>query len=407
MRANPWETAQAQLQKAAQSLSLDPLLLARLSQPDRVVEVSLPLRMDDGSVRVFSGFRVQHNNIRGPYKGGTRYHLDVDMDEVKALALWMTFKTALIDIPFGGGKGGITVDPKKLSATELERLTREYVRRLAPVIGPNIDVPGPDLNAGSTIMQLIRDEYSLVVGSDTPAVVTGKPLNKGGSEGRTEATGLGGSFALDEILRLRSVSGKGKTVAIQGFGNVGSYLARYLQKAGYKVVAFSDSKSAVFSGKGFNDIDSLEAFKKEHGSFLGYPAAKAIRNDEILTLSVDIVVPAALENAITADVAKQVKASVVLEMANGPTTPEAEEILRANNVTVIPDILANSGGVAVSYFEWFQNRRDERWTKAEVFKKLEKKMRAASDAVFRTARERGVTLRDAAYIVAIERLASE
>ena len=406
MRANPWETAQAQLQKAALSLRLDPLLLARLSQPDRIVEVSLPLKMDDGSVRVFSGFRVQHNNLRGPYKGGLRYHRDVDMDEVKALSFLMTMKNALVDVPFGGGKGGIAVNPKELSEGELERLTREFTRRLAPVIGPELDVPAPDVNTNGKIMDWIRDEYEKAVGHPAPAVVTGKPLGAGGSEGRTEATGLGGSFALDEILRLRGVSGKGKTVAIQGFGNVGSYLARYLQKAGYKVVAFSDSKSAVFSGKGFSDIDSLEAFKKEHGSLLGYPGAKAIRNDEILTLPVDIIVPAALENALTADIAKGVKASVVLEMANGPTTPEAEEILRANNVTVIPDILANSGGVAVSYFEWFQNRRDERWTKAEVFKKLEKKMRAAADAVYRTARERGVTLRDAAYIVAIERLAS-
>ena len=405
MRANPWETTQAQLQKAAQSLSLDPLLLARLSQPDRIVEVSLPLKMDDGSVRVFSGFRVQHNNIRGPYKGGLRYHTEVDMDEVKALSFWMTMKNALIDVPFGGSKGGIAVDPKKLSEAELERLTREFTRKLAPIIGPELDVPAPDVNTNSKIMDWIRDEYEKAVGHPSLSVVTGKPLTAGGSEGRTEATGLGGNFALDEILRLRGVSGKGKTVAIQGFGNVGSYLARYLQKSGYKVVALSDSKSAVFLGKGFSDIDALEVYKKEHGSLARYPDAKAIEQNDILTLPVDIIVPAALENALTADIATNVKASIVLEMANGPTTPEAEEILRANGVTVIPDILANSGGVAVSYFEWFQNRRDEHWTKAEVFKKLEKKMRAASDAVYRTARERGVTLRDAAYIVAIERLA--
>ena len=419
MHANPWTTAQAQLQKAAQSLSLDPLLLARLSQPDRVVEVSLPLRMDDGSVRVFSGFRVQHNNIRGPYKGGLRYHRDVDMDEVKALSFWMTMKNALIDVPFGGGKGGIAVNPKELSEVELERLTREFTRKLYPVIGPERDVPAPDVNTNGKIMSWIRDEYgkkfreqsSKIRKDEVPdswldAVVTGKPVTAGGSQGRTEATGLGGSFALDDILRLRGVCGKGKTVAIQGFGNVGSYLARYLQKAGYKVVAFSDSKSAIFSAKGFNDIDALEVFKKEHGSFAGYPDAKAIEPNDILTLPVDIIVPAALENAITADIARQVKASVVLEMANGPTTPEAEEILRANGVTVIPDILANSGGVAISYFEWSQNMNDEHWLKADVFKRLEKKMHAAADAVYRTARERGITLRDAAYIVAIERLAS-
>lgn len=406
MHANPWETAQVQLEKASKALSLDALLHARLSQPDRIVQVSLPLKMDDGSVRVFSGFRVQHNNIRGPYKGGLRYHSQVDMDEVKALSFWMTMKNALIDVPFGGGKGGIAVNPKELSEGELERLTREFARKLAPVIGPGLDVPAPDVNTNGKIMNWIRDEYEKTVGHPAPAVVTGKPLGAGGSEGRTEATGLGGSYALDEILHLRGVSGKGKTVAIQGFGNVGSYLARYLQKTGYKVVAFSDSKGAIFSEKGFNDVDSLETFKKEHGSLQDYPGAKSIGSDEILTLPVDIIVPAALENSLTADIAKNVKASIVLEMANGPTTPEAEEILRQNNVTVIPDILANSGGVAVSYFEWFQNRRDERWTKAEVFKKLEKKMRAASDAVYRTARERGVTLRDAAYIVALERLAS-
>jgi glutamate dehydrogenase/leucine dehydrogenase len=404
MNANPWKTAQAQLEKAAKQITLDELLHARLSQPDRIVEVSMPIRMDDGSVRVFDGFRVQHNNIRGPYKGGLRYHSQVDMGEVKALSFWMTMKNALVDVPFGGGKGGIVVNPKELSEGELERLTREFARRLQPVIGPELDVPAPDVNTNGKIMGWIRDEYEKGVGHAAPAVVTGKSVGAGGSEGRTEATGLGGSYALDEVVKLRGESLKGKTVAIQGFGNVGSYIAEYAQKLGCIVVALSDSKGGIYNPDGIADLKAVEAHKKQTGALTNFPETRAIAHDDVLTLPVDIIVPSALENALTAENAADVKAHIILEMANGPTTPEADEIFRAKGITVIPDILANSGGVAVSYFEWYQNMHGEQWKKEDVFKKLDEKMRAAANSVFKTARERDITLRDAAFIVAIQRL---
>lgn len=419
MEHNPWTRAQSQLSSAASYLSLDPLLLARLSNPDRVIEVSLPIKMDDGNVRVFNGFRIQHNNLRGPYKGGTRYHPKVDMNEVKALSFWMTFKTALIDIPFGGGKGGITIDPKKLSAAELERLTREYARKLVPVIGPTVDVPGPDLNAGSAIMELIRDEYSRVVGRDTPSITTGKPIERGGSEGRTESTGLGGSYALEAFLHLLQRNPRGMTVAVQGFGNVGSYLARYLQKMGMVIVALSDSKGGIYIPKGITDLKAVEECKERSGRLAGCYCVGSVCDlsnmeslggrdvspEEVLTLPVDIVVPAALENAITEENAKDIKASIVLEMANGPTTLEADKILARKGALVIPDFLANAGGVAVSYFEWYQNMHGELWSKDEVFKKLREKMDAAARAVYEASKEYDVSLRDAAYIVALKRLA--
>ncbi len=420
MHANPWQTARAQLEKAQERLALSPLLYARLSEPDRIVEVSLPLTMDDGSVRRFDGFRVQHNNIRGPYKGGLRYHADVNMDEVKALSFWMTMKNALVDVPFGGGKGGIAVNPKELSEGELERLTREFARKLTPVIGPDIDVPAPDVNTNAKIMGWIRDEYEKAVKKPSPGVITGKAIENGGSEGRTEATGLGGSLVLDEILRLQGDELKGKTVAIQGFGNVGSFLARYLEKQGCKIVALSDSKGGIYIPGGIPDIAAVEGCKESSGVLAGCYCVGSVCDienqkqldgrhvspEEVLSLPVDIVVPAALENAITIDNARGIHAKYVLEMANGPTTQEADEILAAHGVKVIPDILANAGGVAVSYFEWYQNMHDEKWAKNDVFDKLEEKMRAAARAVYEDSQSHGITLRDAAYTVALKRLSS-
>jgi glutamate dehydrogenase len=401
---NPWETAQQELEKAADRLSLPSLLHARLAQPDRIVEVSLPLEMDDGSVHRFDGFRVQHNNIRGPYKGGLRYHSQVDMDEVKALSFWMTMKNAVIDVPFGGGKGGIAVNPKELSKAELERLTRAFARALSPVVGPQVDVPAPDVNTNGEIMRWFRDEYERTTGTKAAAVVTGKPLEYGGSDGRTEATGLGGIYALDEMMRLRGESLAGKRIAVQGIGNVGSYFARYAIERGAKVIALSDSKGGIVSEEGFTDIDTVERYKKERGTLAGFPGSREVGSAEVLTLDADITVPAALENAITAENAGQIKASLVVEMANGPTTPEADRILNEAGKTVIPDILANSGGVAVSYFEWYQNLHDEHWTKEDVFKKLEEKMRTAVGAVEEQARSASVSLREAAYLVALNRL---
>jgi glutamate dehydrogenase/leucine dehydrogenase len=407
MSSNPWERAKLQLKKASSKLSLDPLFLTSLLYPDRVIQVFLPIKLKSGEVKVFEGFRVQHNNLRGPFKGGLRYHPQVSIDEVKALSFWMTMKNAVIDVPFGGGKGGIQVDPKELSEAELENLTRAFTQKLAPVIGPKIDVPAPDVNTNPKIMSWIVDEYAKIAGSEQLAVVTGKPLDKGGSEGRTEATGLGGAYALIKILELTGKDQKGMTVAIQGFGNVGSFLAKFLIKEGFKVAAVSDSKGGIYIEEGIEDIAGLEDYKKEHGNLLGWNSnAKEISSDDVLTLPVDIVAPAALEDSITESNASNIQAEFVLEMANGPTTLEADEILEKNGVTVIPDILANSGGVAVSFFEWYQNMNNEKWGKEEVFNKLKEKMESASEKVLELSKKHEVTLRDGAYILALERLSN-
>lgn len=418
MPDSPWERARQQLRVAAARLSLDPLALARLEHPDRVVAVSVPLKRDDGRVSVYDGFRVQHDNSRGPYKGGLRYHPRADLDEMKALAFWMTMKNAIVDVPFGGGKGGIAVNPKELSEAELERLTREFTAKILPFIGPSLDVPAPDVNTNSRVMHWIRDEYAKLTGKDAPAVVTGKPVGEGGSEGRTEATGMGGVYALLALLKERGVEYKGMTVAIQGFGNVGEYVARFLHAEGFKIVALADSKGGIYIPEGIKDLDAVKACKERSGRLAGCYCVGSVCDivnietlggrdifpDEVLTLPVDIIVPAALENAITKENAGAVKAKIVLEMANGPTTAEADEILQAKGIEVIPDILANSGGVAVSYFEWFQNMNDEKWKKEETLLRLKEKMEAAAHAVSATAKEYGVHLREAAYILALKRL---
>ncbi|QQG43195.1 MAG: Glu/Leu/Phe/Val dehydrogenase [Candidatus Daviesbacteria bacterium] len=415
---NPWERAQKQLQKAARYIKLDPLMLAKLTNPDRVIEVSLPMKLDNGEVKLFQGYRVQHNNIRGPYKGGLRYHQDVDMDEVKALAFWMTMKNAVVDVPFGGGKGGITVDPKTLEELELEKLTRQFTGKIADIIGPQKDVPAPDVNTNPKIMAWIVDEYSKITGKKQLAVVTGKPIEKGGSEGRTEATGLGGVYTLLTAFQKLNMKPKGMTVAIQGFGNVGLYVAKFLQKTGFKVVALSDSKGGIYIPQGIESVEEVEKCKLEKGTLAGCYCigsvcdlknidklgGKNISSEEVLQLPVDIIVPAALENVITKDNAAKIKAKIVLEMANGPTTQEADEILRKKDVLMIPDILANSGGVTVSYFEWYQNLNNEHWGKEEVFKKLKVKIEKATGEVFDTSNKYGVSLREAAYIVALNRI---
>lgn len=415
---NPWKRAQQQLAKAGEHLKLDPLLMAHLSEPERIIEVSLPFKKDNGEIHTARGYRVQHNSHHGPYKGGLRYHPDVSMDEVKSLAFLMTIKNAIIDVPFGGGKGGITIDPKVLSEPELERLTRLFTRRLAHAIGPDKDIPAPDVNTNAKIMSWIVDEYSIIVGKHSPAVVTGKPIEHGGSLGRTEATGLGGSYALLEIIRRKGLDPKTLTVAVQGFGNVGYYIAHFLQQNGLKVVALSDSKGGIYIPDGVASIEQIEKCKQQKGYLAGCYCVgsvcdiqykdrvqgRDISPDELLTLPVDIIVPAALGNVITKDNAYQIKADIILEMANGPTTIAADEILQAENKIVIPDILANSGGVAVSYFEWYQNIHNETWSKEDVFKKLERKMTKAVGDVYDAAREHSVTLRDAAYLVALQRL---
>ncbi len=394
------------------------ILFERLLHPDRIVDVSLPLLMDSGEVKTYEGFRVQHNNILGPYKGGLRYHEKVDLDEVKALSFWMTIKNAVVNVPFGGGKGGIAVDPKKLSEKELERLTHVFTERLYPVIGPNLDVPAPDVNTNAKIMSWIVDEYSKIAGKETLAVVTGKPIEKGGSEGRTEATGLGGSFVLEEIVTLSGKKLEGLTVAISGFGNVGSFLAEYLLKLGCKIVALSDSKGGLYVPGGIVDIGQVKKCKEERGVISGCYCVgsvcdvgnqdklngKTITNEELLELPVDVLVPAALENTITKENASKIKVSIILEMANGPTTLEADKILNEKGVLVIPDVLANAGGVVVSYFEWYQNINNEKWKKDEVFKKLEAKMKDAAKEVWYRAQSEKITLRTSAFRVALDRL---
>lgn len=429
---NLWKRAQQQLQKIAEKINLDPLLAVRLSEPDRIIEVSIPLKRDDGTIVLSTGYRVQHSAINGPYKGGLRYHPQVSMDEVKALAFWMTMKNAVVGVPFGGGKGGITIDPKSLSQTELEQLTREFTRKLAPIIGPHFDVPAPDVNTNPKIMSWIVDEFGKYAErggqgakglqkNETLGVVTGKPIELGGSEGRTEATGLGGVYVLLSMLRKLGKNPKDMTVAVQGFGNVGLYAAKFLQKEGFRVVALSDSKGGIYIPEGVSDIDNVERCKELKGMLAGCYCVgsvcdiqykdtvngKDITPQEILELPVDIIIPAALENVITDLNAEKIQASYILELANGPTTQEADEVLKKSGKVVIPDILANAGGVAVSYFEWYQNLQNEKWSKEAVFAKLKEKMESASDAVFDAHTMHDVSLRDAAYIVALKRIENE
>ncbi len=398
-----WAKALRQVQDAATLTTVDPLLLASLMVPERTVEVSLPLRRDSGENVVFSGYRVQHNNLRGPYKGGLRFHQNVSMDEVKALALWMTIKCAVIDIPMGGGKGGIAVDPKQLSLSELEQLTRLFTRRIADVIGPLKDVPAPDVNTNAQVMGWIKDEYGKLVGRPAPAVVTGKALADGGSEGRNEATALGGLYALLAYMRSRREVPAGMTVAVQGYGNAGRIAARLLAEQGCRVVAVSDSRGGCYYPVGIPDMAAVEHVKDTAGTVRG-AIGQEINSDDVLTLPVDLLVPAALEDCLTGEIAENVKASIVLELANGPTTLDADAILRRKGVAVLPDVLANAGGVAVSYFEWYQNLHDERWTAEEVHDKLREKMDAAVARVMHTCESYHPSLRQAAYVVALDSL---
>jgi glutamate dehydrogenase/leucine dehydrogenase len=402
---NPWERANVQLSNAIKFFKIDPLLEAGLRNPDRIVQVSLPMKMDNGSVRVFEGFRVQHNNARGPYKGGIRYHEMVDMDEVKALSFWMTFKNAVVGVPFGGGKGGIVVNPKELSEAELERLSRNYVRKMYKMFGPEFDVPAPDVNTNGKIMAWMLDEYETMTGTKAPATFTGKPIENGGSEGREEATGFGGSAVLKKAIASGAVEiSSGASVAIQGFGNVASHFADTAWDIGMKIVAISDSKGAIYNAFGL-DIGKLSAHKKETGSVRNFPGAKNITDAELLELPVDILVPAALENVLTAENTSKIRAKLIIEMANGPTTAEADEIFDKKGIVVIPDILANSGGVATSYFEWYQNMHGEKWTKEQVLSKLTDLMEKAFDAVNGERIAYKTNFRNAAYIVALQRIA--
>ncbi len=400
---NPFESALVLLRQAAEKMQLEDSVLKILLVPERVIELSLPLKKDSGELEIIRGYRVQYNNWLGPYKGGLRFHPQVDMNEVKALAFWMTIKNAVCNVPFGGGKGGLEIDPKTLSKEELERLTREFAKELAPNVGPEVDVPAPDVNTNGQIMDWFRDEYSKVVGKDSPAVVTGKPVGKGGSLGREEATGMGGFFVLEQLVEKLSLE-KPLTVAVQGFGNVGLHIARLLSENGYKVVALSDSKGGVSDLENGFDVREAESNKKEKGSLGESYPDKKITNEELLELPVDILVPAALEGVINKDNAGKIQAKIILEMANGPITAEGDEILNQKEIKVVPDVLANSGGVTVSYFEWYQNMHKEEWSEEDVNKKLKEKMVSSFAEVWGIHEEKNVNFRTAAYILAIQRL---
>jgi len=403
-KPNPLNVALQQLSIAAEKLGLDPGIHEVLKHPKRALVVSVPIKMDNGQIRVFMGCRVQHSDARGPYKGGIRYHPDVTLDEVTALAMWMTWKCAVVDIPYGGAKGGVCCNPKQLSMGELERLTRRYATMILDLIGPYRDVPAPDVYTNAQTMAWIMDTYSRFKGYTVPEATTGKPLILGGSEGREEATSLGVTFCIREAAKRLRMRPKGATVTVQGFGTVGWNAAKLLHEQRYKVVAVSDSQGGIYNPKGLNPVEVFE-YKGKTGSVTGFKGSKKITNEELLELECDILVPAALENQITEANATNIKARVIAEAANGPTTTEADKILSEKGIFVIPDILANSGGVTSSYFEWVQNLTREHWTEEEVNRKLEEKMVKAFNDVFETAKRQEIEMRTAALMLGVGRVA--
>ncbi|MBR2139587.1 MAG: Glu/Leu/Phe/Val dehydrogenase [Phascolarctobacterium sp.] len=400
---NIFEMAKIPLNKAIEAMQLDPGAAAIIAVPERTLEVSIPLKMDDGSTKVFTGYRSQHSTVLGPAKGGVRYHQNVSLDEVKTLAFWMTCKCAVAGLPYGGGKGGIIVDPNTLSKRELEALTRAYIDRIAMIIGEKKDIPAPDMNTNAQIMGWMMDEYSKITGQFEPGFITGKAICVGGSLGRTAATGRGVVTAALEALKLKGIAPQDATAAVQGFGNVGSWTAKLFNEEGVKVVAVSDVKGAIYNADGL-DCNDVEKFAQANGSVVGYPGAQVITNAELLALEVTILSPCAMELQITKDNAANVKAQIVAEGANGPTTPEADEILSAKGVFVVPDILANGGGVTVSYFEWVQNLYRYFWSEEEVVEKQIFMMRNAFKNVYAAAEKYSVNMRVAAYIVALSSL---
>ncbi len=402
---NPWQMALQQLDSVAERLKLEPPIHQKLRHPKRTLIVSIPTTMDDGSEKVFTGYRVQHSIDRGPAKGGIRYHPDVDLDEVKALAMWMTWKCAVVDIPYGGAKGGVTCDPKRMSRSELERMTRRFTSELLPIIGPEKDIPAPDVNTNAQVMAWIMDTYSVNVGYSVPGVVTGKPVSIGGSRGREEATGRGVMITAREMMQHLGMNLEGACVVVQGFGNVGRHAALFLQnECGCRIIAVSDSKGGIYNSKGL-DVKDLVARTREAGMVPAYADGDRITNQELLELECDLLIPAALENQITSANAANIRAKVIVEGANGPTTPDADLILQDKGIIVVPDILANAGGVTVSYFEWIQGRDEYFWSLQEVNQRLERIMKNACDEVWATYEREGVDMRTAAYMAGVGRVA--
>ena len=404
LRENPFEIAREQLRRVAATFEIDQNLVNVLGTCKKAVEVSVPVHMDDGTTSVFAGYRVTHNVARGPSKGGIRYHPDVTLDEVKALAMWMTWKCALMGIPFGGAKGGVVVDPKQLSRGELERMTRRYTSEIINEIGPEKDIPAPDVGTDGAVMAWIFDTYSMNKGHSVLGVVTGKPLTIGGSLGRVEATARGALYCVRDAVAKRDGRLDGMTVAVQGFGNVGSFLAKFLHEEGASVVAISDSRAALYNSKGI-DIAAAFAHKREHGTLAGLKDADQITNDDLLLLDVDILAPCALEQVITERNASQVKASIICEGGNGPVTPAADAILEDKGVLILPDVLANAGGVVVSYFEWVQGLQEYFWKETEVNAKLNDIVSRAFEETWETAESRHMPMRVAAYGLAVQRVA--
>ncbi len=403
-KLNAFEMAQRQVDNAASILNLHPGIHEILRWPKRVLYVSIPVKMDDGSIKVFKGYRSQHTDVLGPSKGGIRFHPDVTMDETIALSIWMTFKCGVIGLPYGGGKGGVACNPKELSQGEIERLSRGYIRAIAPIIGPEKDIPAPDVYTTPQIMAWMMDEFSELKGYYCPGVITGKPVLTGGSLGRDVATALGTIFIIREALKTLGKNFKDSTAAVQGYGNAGFHAARLLNEQGSKLIAVSDSKGGIYNPEGLNPHLVLE-HKEKTGSVVNYSGSTPITNEELLEFDCDILVPAALEGVITEKNAMNIKTRIVAEAANGPTTPEADEILFKKGVFVLPDILANAGGVTVSYFEWVQNLTNYYWTKKEVESRLDEKMSAAFEQVYKTSRDYKVDMRTAAYLFSIKRLA--
>ena len=398
-----YEVVLKQLDDAATELNLDPQVKALLKEPVRSLSVAVPVRMDNGSVRVFKGFRCQHNDALGPTKGGIRFHPQVEEAEVQALAAWMTFKCSLVGIPYGGAKGGVLCNPKEMSKGELERLSRGFIQAISPIIGPDKDIPAPDVYTNAQVMSWFMDEFSKIKGVNTPGLVTGKPLVIGGSYGRDSATARGLMYTVREAAKEMGMDLNGATVVVQGYGNAGNFSAKFLQELGATLIAANDSSGGIYNPDGMDAFD-LKEYKDEHGELIGYPGSQEISNEDLLTLECDILVPAAMENQINEKNAHKIKAKMIAEAANGPTTPEADKILNEKGVVVIPDVLANAGGVTVSYFEWVQNMYNYYWDKEEVDNKLEKIMVNAFERVHKKHQDSGVSYRVAAYMVAIERL---
>ena len=412
MGKSVFESAKRQLDRALKYYQIDSESEKRLQTPKSVLEVSIPVRMDDGSLEIFQGYRVRYNDLLGPTKGGIRFHPDVNLDEVTSLAFWMTFKCAVVGIPFGGGKGGVTVNPKALSLLEIERLSRAYMSSIADFIGPNVDIPAPDVYTNRMIMGWMVDEYSTIKRAFTPAIITGKPIALGGSAGREDATARGGFYALNAIKDRLKLSKDPLRIVIQGFGNAGYHFARLAHDAGHKIVAVSDSKGGITKKDGLepNSVYQVKQETRElkaaycKGSVCEILDHDQISNHDLLELECDVLVPAALENVITSKNAPNVKAKCILELANGPITPDADRILEANNIPVVPDILANAGGVTVSYFEWVQNRAGYYWDQSEIHERLNEKMKTAATHVIDLKQAHDCSIRTAAYIAALERI---